>query len=112
MKIRTICFAMLASLLITALPASAVLSPQILEAVGTLEEVETVKEGTISVDYVTIAVNGELFSTKFAPQCSFYDPNGKQISRDLFVRSYLRRHVSLSLLEIPNGSMVVSCRAR
>ena len=67
--------------------------PEILEVTGALERVERGQEG----DVIVLNVSGKEASGPLDPECVFLDEGGVAISREDFLKRYLKRYVTLEL---------------
>lgn len=84
--------------------SEAVIALPTLEVTGIFQEIdETEKPHKIMLD-----VNGKEASGPLSEACTFQGEKGDYIERDLFIRRYLKRVITVELIE--DTGEVVSCR--
>jgi hypothetical protein len=76
-----------------------------LEVTGQLEKVDS----SLDPAMIFVSVDGTEASGPLSENCSFTDARGNSMERDAFVNRYVKKIVTLELIE--DSGVVVSCRA-
>lgn len=76
----------------------------VLEVTGTFESIDETEEP----HRIVLKVNGDEVSGPLEETCVFLDDRGNTVERDLFVRRYLRRVITVELTE--DTGVVILCR--